>query len=147
MIQELLIRGPRFLYRTWQLNGELIQYTIAGSGNNTYHRYVIEEFGGCVGLEQSLHAGGQCRPHAPNWLSGKKTLIRGYCTHVADAVPAEHCRPVRRRSLFAGFQRFVRGYQTAGVRLAGGGLPGAACRPGACQFALRQFVETTQRRA
>ena len=43
MIQELLYSGTEvFLYRTWQLNGELIQYTIAGSGNNTYHRYVIE---------------------------------------------------------------------------------------------------------
>lgn len=43
MIQELLYAGTEvFLYRTWQLNGELIQYTIAGSGNNTYHRYVVE---------------------------------------------------------------------------------------------------------
>ena len=43
MIQELLYSGTEvFLYRTWQLNGELIQYTIAGSGNNTYHRYVVE---------------------------------------------------------------------------------------------------------
>ena len=44
MIQELLYSGTEvFLYRTWQLTGELIQYTIAGSGNNPYHRYVIEK--------------------------------------------------------------------------------------------------------
>ena len=43
MIQELLYSGTEiFLYRTWALNGELIQYTFAGSGNNTYHRYVID---------------------------------------------------------------------------------------------------------
>lgn len=43
MIQELLYSGTEaFLHRTWLLNGELIQYTFAGSGNNTYHRYVID---------------------------------------------------------------------------------------------------------
>ncbi len=99
-----LFGGPVFLYRTWQLNGELIQYTIAGSGNNTYHRYVIEEFGGCVGLEQSLHAGGQCRPHAPIGCPERRPQLRGYCTHVADAVPAEHCRPVRRRPYSQAFK-------------------------------------------
>lgn len=42
MLQQLLYSGTEvFLYRTWLLNGELIQYTFAGSGNNTYHRYVI----------------------------------------------------------------------------------------------------------
>ncbi|WP_295939560.1 SusD/RagB family nutrient-binding outer membrane lipoprotein [uncultured Alistipes sp.] len=43
MIQEVIFAGTEiFLYRTWTLNGELIQYTFAGSGNNTYHRYVID---------------------------------------------------------------------------------------------------------
>ncbi len=42
MIQELLYSGTQiFLSRTWSLSGDLIQYTIAGSGSNTIHRYVI----------------------------------------------------------------------------------------------------------
>ena len=42
MLQETLYTGAEvLLYRTWQLNGELIQYTVSGTGNNSYHRYVI----------------------------------------------------------------------------------------------------------
>lgn len=42
MLQETLYTGAEvLLYRTWQLNGELIQYTVSGTGNNSFHRYVI----------------------------------------------------------------------------------------------------------
>lgn len=42
LLQETLYTGAEvLLYRTWQLNGELIQYTVSGTGNNSYHRYVI----------------------------------------------------------------------------------------------------------
>ena len=42
LLQEFVYSGTEvLLYRTWLLNGELIQYTVSGTGNNSYHRYVI----------------------------------------------------------------------------------------------------------
>lgn len=42
MLEALLANaGDAMIYRTWQLNGELIQYTVSGTSNNAYHRYVI----------------------------------------------------------------------------------------------------------
>lgn len=42
LLQEVLYTGAEvLLYRTWQLNGELIQYTVSGTSNNSYHCYVI----------------------------------------------------------------------------------------------------------
>ena len=42
LLQEVVYSGTEvLLYRTWQINGELIQYTVSGTGNNAYHRYVI----------------------------------------------------------------------------------------------------------
>lgn len=42
MLQALLLSlSDASLYRTWQLNGELIQYTVSGTSTNSYHRYVI----------------------------------------------------------------------------------------------------------
>lgn len=33
--------GDDMLYRTWYLNGELVQYTVSGTSNQSFHRYVI----------------------------------------------------------------------------------------------------------
>lgn len=42
MMQALLLKvSDQMIYRTWQLNGELIQYTVSGTSTNSYHRYVI----------------------------------------------------------------------------------------------------------
>lgn len=42
MLESLIANaGDVLCYRTWQLNGELIQYTVSGTSNNSYHRYVI----------------------------------------------------------------------------------------------------------
>lgn len=42
MMQALITNiADCLVYRTWQLNGELIQYTVSGSSTNAYHRYVI----------------------------------------------------------------------------------------------------------
>lgn len=42
MLETLIANaGDALCYRTWQLNGELIQYTVSGTSNNSYHRYVI----------------------------------------------------------------------------------------------------------
>ena len=113
MIQELLYSGTEvFLYRTWQLNGELIQYTIAGSGNNTYHRYVIENSVG-----------------ASAWSN-----------LYMQAANADHMRQLAVRKEDPNYEAIALTLRTLF-------LQNAACRPGACQFALRQFVETTQRRA
>lgn len=42
MLQALITNtADALVYRTWFLNGELIQYTVSGTSNNAYHRYVI----------------------------------------------------------------------------------------------------------
>ncbi len=42
LLEETLFTGiDGMLYRTWLFNGELIQYTVSGTTNNAYHRYVI----------------------------------------------------------------------------------------------------------
>lgn len=42
MLQALLLgTSDCFTYRTWHLNGELIQYTVSGVSTNSYHRFVI----------------------------------------------------------------------------------------------------------
>lgn len=42
MLEALIANaGDVLCYRTWQLNGELIQYTVSGTSNNSYHRFVI----------------------------------------------------------------------------------------------------------
>lgn len=42
LLEETLYSGiDGMLYRTWLFNGELMQYTVSGTSNNAYHRYVI----------------------------------------------------------------------------------------------------------
>ena len=42
MLQVLTMNASdRWLNHTWTLNGELIQYTVSGTSNNSYHRFVI----------------------------------------------------------------------------------------------------------
>ncbi len=42
LLEEVIFTGvDGMLYRTWLFNGELIQYTVSGTSNNAYHRYVI----------------------------------------------------------------------------------------------------------
>ena len=42
LLEETIYSGvDGMLYRTWLFNGELIQYTVSGTTNNAYHRYVI----------------------------------------------------------------------------------------------------------
>ena len=44
--------SDRWLNHTWTLNGELIQYTVSGTSNNSYHRFVIPNttMAGCWSL-------------------------------------------------------------------------------------------------
>lgn len=42
LLEEAIFSGvDGMLYRTWLFNGELMQYTVSGTSNNAYHRYVI----------------------------------------------------------------------------------------------------------
>lgn len=42
LLQVLTMNASdRWLNHTWALNGELIQYTVSGTSNNSYHRFVI----------------------------------------------------------------------------------------------------------
>ena len=42
LLEETIFAGADGMrYRTWLFNGELIQYTVSGTTNNAYHRYVI----------------------------------------------------------------------------------------------------------
>ncbi|MBQ7952494.1 MAG: SusD/RagB family nutrient-binding outer membrane lipoprotein [Alistipes sp.] len=42
LLQVLTMNASdRWLNHTWTLNGELIQYTVSGTSNNSYHRFVI----------------------------------------------------------------------------------------------------------
>ena len=42
MLQALISNtADAMVYRTWFLNGELMQYTVSGTSNNSYHRFVI----------------------------------------------------------------------------------------------------------
>jgi hypothetical protein len=42
LLEETIFAGADGMrYRTWLFNGELIQYTVSGTSNNAYHRYVI----------------------------------------------------------------------------------------------------------
>ena len=93
MIQELLYSGTEvFLYRTWQLNGELIQYTIAGSGNNTYHRYVVENSVGASAwsnlYKQAANADHMrqlaIRKEDPNYEAIALTLRTLFLQNIAD---------------------------------------------------------------
>lgn len=43
LLQEIVFSGcDGMLYRTWLLNGELIQYTVSATTTNAYHRYIIQ---------------------------------------------------------------------------------------------------------
>ncbi|MDO9634305.1 MAG: SusD/RagB family nutrient-binding outer membrane lipoprotein [Paludibacter sp.] len=42
LLEETIFSGADGMrYRTWLFTGELIQYTVSGTSNNAYHRYVI----------------------------------------------------------------------------------------------------------
>ncbi len=42
MLQALISNtADAMVYRTWFLNGELMQYTVSGTSNNSFHRFVI----------------------------------------------------------------------------------------------------------
>lgn len=93
MMQELLYAGTEiFLNRTWTLNGELIQYTFAGSGNNTYHRYVIDNAVGSSAwsnlYKQAANADHMrelaVKKEEPNYEAVALTLRTLFLSNVAD---------------------------------------------------------------
>ena len=93
MMEQLLFSAAdELMYGTWQLNGELIQYTIAGSGNNTYHRYVVENsVGASAGsnlYKQAANADHMrqlaIRKEDPNYEAIALTLRTLFLQNIAD---------------------------------------------------------------